>query len=298
MSVAQVPSARKSVRNVGPSVRFTVRDSQGQATEYQNYMQPLPLEGRLFFLSGARASPAEPFRYLRFPADEKGGLDGYMNLRAVLFDDSAYAEIARRFSASALQGERVDPALRARFTDSTQKVLRLFASGGYDAMARFVEKAVPQAERDQAVQTYLRVLEGAAFEAYRLSRQRAGLPDAAPDESSQRFVRDSLNAVSDSFFYGFPVYFQLASYEQVQASGLQLTRSPGRNVVYFGSLLLTVGVFLMFYIRERRAWLLVKPASGDVLFAFSGNRRTLDFEREFARHRDALAALVKESSWN
>jgi cytochrome c biogenesis protein len=94
------------------------------------------------------------------------------------------------------------------------------------------------------------------------------------------------------------VYFQLASYEQVQASGLQLTRSPGRNVVYFGALLLTAGVFLLFYIRERRAWLLVKPATGDVLFAFSGNRRTLDFEREFARHRDALAALVKETSCN
>lgn len=294
MNAAQVSSSRKNVRNVGPSVRFTVRNGQGQAMEFNNYMQPIPVSGRLFYMSGMRGSPAEPFRYLRFPADENGALNGYMNLRAVLFDKTAYPEIARRFADRALQGGKVDPVLRARFTESTEKVLQLFSTGGYDAMARFIEKAVPEAERDQAAQTYLKVLESATFEAYRLSRQRAGLPDVEPSDERLQFVRDSLNAMSDSFFYGFPVYFQPAAYEQVQASGLQLTRSPGRNVVYLGSLLLTVGVFLMFYIRERRLWLQVKPESGEVLFAMSSNRKTLDFEREFERHRDALAAIVKE----
>jgi cytochrome c biogenesis protein len=79
----------------------------------------------------------------------------------------------------------------------------------------------------------------------------------------------------------------------VKASGLQMTRSPGKNVVYTGSLLLVLGVFAMFYIRERRLWLLVKPAAATVLFAISSNRPGIEFEREAARHRDAFAQLTE-----
>jgi len=74
----------------------------------------------------------------------------------------------------------------------------------------------------------------------------------AVNEQTLQFVRDSLNAINDSYAYGGPVYLQLTGYEEVQASGLQLTRSPGKNIVYTGSVLLILGVFAMFYIRERR----------------------------------------------
>jgi cytochrome c biogenesis protein len=43
-------------------------------------------------------------------------------------------------------------------------------------------------------------------------------------------VQDGLNAVSDSFFYGVPVYLKLDTFE-VKARN-QMTRSPGRNIVY------------------------------------------------------------------
>jgi cytochrome c biogenesis protein len=217
-----------------------------------------------------------------------------MNLRAVLFDKGAYPEIARRFAARALPGQGVDATLRARFLDSTEKVLQLFGSGGYDGLARFIEKSVPAADQDKAAQTYLKVLENAAYEAYQISRERAKLPAVQPDDNALRFVRDSLNAVSDSFFYGAPVYFQLAGYAQVQASGFQLTRSPGRNIVYLGSALLVLGVFVMFYVRERRLWLLVKSGRGEVLLAMSSNRKTLDFEREFDQHKQHLTELLKD----
>lgn len=292
MSAVQVMSSSKRVRNVGPSVRFTVRNSQGQAVEYNNYMQPIEVDGRSYFMTGMRGSPAEPFRYLRFPVDEKGEIGGFMDFRAVLLDKSAYPEIAKRFAVRALPAKGVDDTLRARFLDSTEKVLSLFASGGYDALARFIEKSVPAADQDKAAQTYIKVLENAAFEAYQISRERAKLPPAAPDNNALRFVRDSLNAMSDAFFYGSPVYFQLAGYVQVQASGFQLTRSPGRDIVYLGSALLVLGVFVMFYVRERRLWLLVK--SGDVLLAMSSNRKTLDFEREFDQHKQRLTELLKD----
>jgi cytochrome c biogenesis protein len=141
---------------------------------------------------------------------------------------------------------------------------------------------------------YLKVLEGAAFVALQLARSRAGLAAAPPDESTAFFVRDSLNAVSDSFQFGAPVYLQLNRYEEVKASGFQLTRSPGKSIVYTGSLLLVLGVFAMFYIRERRLWLLVKPTPGAVLFAMSTNRPSPEFEREAARHREAVARLSED----
>ncbi len=141
------------------------------------------------------------------------------------------------------------------------------------------------------------MLEGVGFEALRRAHVTAGLPAAAPDEASIQFVRDSLNAVSDSFHFGAPVYLQLNQFEEIKASGFQMTRSPGQNIVYGGSLSLVLGVFAMFYVRERRLWLLVKPAAGAVLFAMSTNRPSPEFEREVAMHREALPQLLKETSW-
>jgi cytochrome c biogenesis protein len=213
-----------------------------------------------------------------------------MRLRATLFDKALYPEIARRFAVSATPNA-ADQALRAKLAESTAKLLEIFARGGFDGLAKFIEGSVAKAEQEKAAEAYFKVLERAGFEAYRLSRERAGQKPAAIDEQTALFVRDSLNAVNDSFYYGSPVYFQLDHYDEVLSSGLQLTRSPGKNIVYAGSVLLILGVFVMFYIRERRIWLLVKP--GEVLFAMSSNRKTLDFENEFEQHRKNLANLLK-----
>lgn len=289
---------RKALRNVGPSFQFKLRDAQGQAHEYHNYMLPLELEGRWFLMSGVRESPNEQFRYLRLPLDADGTLEGHMRLRAALFDPGSRAGIARRFGRSAAGGEGVSDTMRERLAESAERVLQLFVDGGFDAVAEFLGKAVPQAEQEKAAQIYLKVLEGAAFEALQLSREGAKLPPAQLDDTVGAFVRDSLNAISDSFHFGAPVYLQLNRYEEVKASGLQMTRSPGKSIVYGGSLVLVLGVFAMFYVRERRLWLLVKPASGTVLFAISTNRPGVDFEREAARHRVALGELMGHSHDN
>lgn len=284
---------QKDLRNVGPSFQYKIRDAQGQAREYFNYMLPIQLEDRWYLLSGMREAPNEPFRYIRLPLDKQSKVDGFMRLRAMLLDKQAHPEIARRFAGFALQGEKIDPQLASKLVDSTTKVLDVFASGGYEAMAKFIEQGVPAAEQDKAAQTYLKILESAAVSAWQIAQTRAGQP-AAMDDETLRFVRDSLNTVSDLFAYGAPVYLQLAEFEEVMASGLQLTRSPGKNIVYGGSVLLVLGIFFMFYIRERRIWLLVKSRAGTVLLAMSTNRKTMDFEQEFSRHKTHLAALLKE----
>lgn len=288
---------RKRVHNVGPSYQYKIRDAQGQAREYHNYMQPLTIDGSRYLVSGVRSAPNEPFRYLRFPVDENDGVAGVMRLRATLFDPALYPQIARRFTDAAMREGAGNEALRAKLTQSTVKIVDLFAHGGFDALAKFIESSVPKAEQEKAAGTYLKVLEHTGLEAYQMSRERAGLKPAPVNAQTLQFVRDGLNALNDSYAYGAPVYLQLTGYEEVQASGLQLTRSPGKNMVYTGSVLLILGIFAMFYIRERRIWLLLKPEQpgqpGEVLFAMSSNRKTLDFENEFNRHKQNLAGLLK-----
>jgi cytochrome c biogenesis protein len=293
LKTGSAKSTKKDLRNVGPSFQYKIRDAQGQAREYFNYMLPILLDDRWYLLSGMREAPNEPFRYVRFPLDGQNRIDGFMRLRAMLMDKQAHPEIAHQFADFALQGERISASMKDKLVASTVKVLDIFAAGGYDALAKFIEKSVPSAEQEKAAQTYLKVLESAAVSAWRITQAKAGQP-AVMDDNTLRFVRDSLNTTSDLFSYGAPAYLQLSQFDEVLASGLQLTRSPGKNIVYGGSALLVLGVFFMFYVRERRIWLLVKRQAGTVLFAMSTNRKTMDFEKEFARHKEQLARLLKE----
>ncbi|MDA8092988.1 MAG: cytochrome c biogenesis protein ResB [Betaproteobacteria bacterium] len=283
--------AAKPLTNVGPSFEYKLRDAQGQAREYDNYMRPVVLDGRPFLLSGVRSSPSQPFTYLRFPVDSQGSIQSFMALRAVLFDPALYPAIAKRVVAITASTQPVTPSQRAQLIASTQRVLKLFSAHGYDAVAQFINRTVPKANQGQAAHGFFETLQWAAFEAYQLARERAGKPDAPADDAHVQFVQDSLDAIADSFYYGAPVYLQLTHFHQVQASGFQVTRSPGKYFVFGGSALLVLGIFAMFFIRERRIWLLAKE--GELLFAMSGNRRTLDFEREFARHRERIAALLR-----
>ncbi|MGN6702078.1 MAG: cytochrome c biogenesis protein ResB, partial [Burkholderiaceae bacterium] len=96
---------------------------------------------------------------------------------------------------------------------------------------------------------------------------------------------------SDAFFYNAPVYLRLNDFTEIKASVLQVTRSPGKKVVYLGCLLLVLGVFSMLYIRERRLWIWLRPESdggSHALMAMSAQRRTLDLDKEFAALRDEL----------
>jgi cytochrome c biogenesis protein len=257
-------------------------------------MQPLQLDGRFYFVSGMRATQQEDFKYLRIPADDELSIEGFMRLRAMLFDKQAYPEIARRLTAQSLNkpGEQ---EIRENFERSVIRLLELFSQGGYTAIAEEIEKSIPQAEREKAAQTYIKILHAAAFEAYKLSREQAGKA-LALDASTETFMQDSLNAISDLFFYESPFYLQLASFEHREASGLQLTRSPGKNLVYSGSLLLVLGIFAMIYIRERRIWLLIKPNERKVLFAMSANRKNRDFDIEFGKYSEQLRQTLESGN--
>jgi cytochrome c biogenesis protein len=91
----------------------------------------------------------------------------------------------------------------------------------------------------------------------------------------------------------------LKSFNHVQASVFQVSRTPGKLIVYVGCLFLVLGVFTMFYVRDRRIWVWLRPAEQSdgtrVLAAMTSQKRTLDFNREFDRFKAALSKLSQVS---
>jgi cytochrome c biogenesis protein len=293
-----------NLHNVGPSIQYKIRGRDGQARQFNNYMLPLEIDGESVFLAGVRTDEADPFRYLRIPADANGSIKDWMLLRAALADPQMRAAASQSFAARA--ADPANPELRVHLEESAERVMNLFAgatpvngadgkplpgtTGGFAAVAAFIDHSVPRAEQPKAADLLLRMLEGSVWDLWQISRQKAGEPALPQGEDGTRFVRLSINALSDSFFYGAPVFLQLDSFQQVQASVFQLARAPGKKIVYLGSLLLVIGIFSMFFVRERRVWFWVKEtaAGTGVLMAMSTARRTLDFEKEFADLRRAV----------
>ncbi|MEJ7807267.1 MAG: cytochrome c biogenesis protein ResB [Telluria sp.] len=278
----------KNLKNVGPSVQYKLRDKTGQAREYQNYMQPVTIDGDQVFLAGMRVNPNDAFSYLRIPADDAHSVKEWMRMRAALADPALRAAAAARYVQRVMPAAQdgAAAALAAQLQESAAKSLAIFAGqgtpGGYAGVARFLEK-IPAAEQKKAADIFMKILNGSMWELWQAAREQAGLPPATPDDAHGRFLQLATNALSDSFFYGAPVYLQLDDFVHVQASVLQVTRSPGKFVVYLGSLFLVLGVFAMFYIRERRVWVWLRDdaAGAHALMAMSTQRKTLDFENEF-----------------
>lgn len=304
---------KKELRNVGPSITYRLRDAAGQAREFHNYMVPVQMDGVSVFLAGVRDNTSDSFRYLRIPADDQGKLDGWLRLRQALDDAALRDKAARRYAQMAAPADKPDAAGDLVLT--TRRALGLFAGvenaakpgpggppapavGGLQALANFMETAVPEAERARVSDVLIRILNGALFELLNLSREQAGLAPLPPTPDSERFLTLAITSLSDSFFYPAPMMFQLSDFTQVQASVFQVARAPGKTLVYLGAVSLIVGVFMMLYVRDRRLWVWLQDVPEDagrtrVSTALSSTRRTLDGDAEFDRLR---AALLKENT--
>ena len=303
LGAANKTVTNKELRNVGPSVSYKLRDPAGQAREYNNYMLPVDMgDGVAVYLMGVRDTPADSYRYLRLPVDDQGGLDGFVRLRLALMDASLRNEAVRRYSASATDPSR--PELASQLSASAARALALFAGaaepgkdavvkGGLQAISDFMEVNVPEAERARAGDVLVRILSGTLFELAQITRESNGLKPLSPDEKTQAFMNHAVLALSDAQLYPAPVAFELKDFTQVQASVFQVTRSPGRNVVYLGCALLILGVFAMLYVRERRVWVWLAPEgeATRATLALSSNRKTMDTDREFSLLKDKLMGL-------
>jgi cytochrome c biogenesis protein len=294
----------KELRNVGPSVSYKLRDAAGQAREFNNYMLPVDMgDGVPVYLMGMRDTPADSFRYLRIPVDDQGGIDGFVRLRLALMDPAMREQAVHRYAVNATDASR--PELASQLAVSASRALALFAGagqtgkdgatrGGLQAISEFMEANVPEAERGRAGEVLVRILSGTLFELAQMTREQAGLKPLVPDEKTLGFMNQAVLALSDAHLYPAPVAFQLKDFTQVQASVFQVTRSPGRKVVYLGCALLILGVFAMLYVRERRVWVWLAPQDDATraTIALSSNRKTMDTDREFAVLKEKLMGLT------
>lgn len=278
----------KHFRNTGPSITFKLRDNAGQAHEYINYMLPLQRDGAWFFATGERSSMEQPYRWLMIPADPSGKLDSFMALREVLLSPETRATIVEKAIAN------VDNAVRPQFKLAVENLLKQFSSGGYIAINDYIQKTVADAEQAKTGELMYQILYSTVNLALDEALKQKNLPTIANGETRNSFILNSLDAYTSLTLFQSPVLLQLSGYKQVNMSGLQMTKSPGTGLVYLGSLLLVLGTIFMFYIREKRAWVLFEQ--GKIRFAMSSARNERELEHIFPQYTADLNQLAHDLS--
>lgn len=283
-------------RNIGPSVTFKLRDATGQAKEYQNYMNPVEIKGQFYYISGVRDTPNEPFRYLHIPLDAQGGMGRFNRFLANIQNPELVRQIATATTQSTLQqSELANAKLEGQIVDSMVRLTGIFASNGSEGIMQEIGQRFPKEQQAGASEAFMKVLNAALRGVYTETLKQEGINETGAQEWA--FFDDSLLAIDKIKAYGSPWFVQLTGFEHVEASGLQITRSPGKDVVYLGSLMLTLGVFLLFYVSHRRIWVWIRPqedSGSEVVLAGSSNRNQPEFERYFNKLQHAFRQVMTQ----
>lgn len=275
----------KRFTNIGPSIVYRLRDSAGQAVEFKNYMYPVKQDEDYFLMTGTRSGLEQQYRWLRLPMDKQNRIDSFMMLRERLASEKERERIVRM----AVSGTPEET--REAFSQAVHNTLSLFARGGYLALNEFLVSSVPEPDRQKMQEYFYQILFAVANNilAEIDIETQAGAWD---NDFRTRFIITALDAYTGLTEYPSPVLLQLDGFKEVRSSGLQMTKSPGASLVYLGSILLVLGTIFMFYIREKRAWLLF-DADG-IRFAMSSSRNERDLQKEFPQHKQHLEQLAKD----
>ena len=282
------------LRNFGPSFGFKLREDTGEALEYLNYMLPVERDGREFYLSGVRSSPAEDFGYLYIPVDDEGGLEAFNHFLIQLRDNELIEKLASEMASETLMVmENQNEGLKQSLHESLTTLVTMFVRGGFIEVNDFIETVLPEAERDTLGPAYLSMLREMLARIYFSDFEDTELVE----DSQLLFLQDAVDAVGSLSRYGAPVFFLLTDYVHVEASGLQVARSPGKPIVYLGCALLIAGVFLLFYLPQRRFWMIVKNKESNsmILLAGMSNRNPKEFDAFFEKTAQTLRQVSGNS---
>lgn len=278
------PSGEKKFVNLGPSFQYKLRRPDGTANEYLTYMQPILQEGRWFYLSGMRSKVSEPFVYWFMPADTEKGLGRFMHFYRSLLNQEALSAIALETAGSTESGKQSSGKERQAVADFMLGLAQRFVEGGYQKISASIEQSVEAAKRQEVTEVYVAVLQRLLKNVYLHVLREEGIDtNQALSGVDTQFFIDAVEAINLAHFYDAPVFLALENFKHIEATGLQITRSPGKWLVFPGCLLLVLGVFCMFYLPQRRLWLLVEAsAEGSILLlAGSALRNRYDFDKEF-----------------
>ncbi|THJ35738.1 cytochrome c biogenesis protein ResB [Lampropedia aestuarii] len=292
------------LRNVGPSVDYLLRDPAGQTQQFRNFMQPVDVgDGVPVYLLGMRGQQGQEFAYWRVPQDAQGSMQTFVEvLHAINEPARLQAAIDSYAAASAKAGtadvqqqtQQFAAHIMAIFLGQGAQTLAQTADAlepvpvGLAAVQAFIEQQFSAAQQSQASEAVTRILQGIVWALIEQQLALQGWPALdAGDASAQAFAQQTLVALDQAFYYPVPLTFILTGFEQVQASVFEVSKAPGRLLVYSGALALIVGVFAMLFIRERRLWIWLGHSGTEqapqnvVLMALSSNRKTIDAEQEF-----------------
>jgi len=282
----------KKFKNSGPSVQFKMRNELGEAREFLNYMLPVERDGVLFYLSGMRASPADEFRYLYIPVDDAGGIDRFMRYLQALSNKEFVRDIV---SKQGLASSPLPLKESAELNDAMAILAGLFVEKGMEGVIAQLDKNVPPEKREEVSKLYVRVLQQLLAAVYVEVLSEEGIDvSLGIDEKRAEFFDAAAAAIGAIGRYGSPVYLQLTDFTHHQASGLQIAKAPGKNLVYPGCALLILGVFLMFYAPQRRLWVWLESSELGVKVVLAGHasKNKMDFAKEYQQLRDQFKRVL------
>ena len=303
------PDGSRENTNFGPSVTFRLRDATGQAIEYENYFQPVEFDGTRYFLSGVTPEVGARQQFLFIPADRNGSLETFMAFYGTLKDREEITRIAADLVAQTPQGAQ-DAAAQSAAARSIADMVETFVEQGFSALRGQVDRQL--AERDlspqtveQARESSFRVVQSVLMRAFMETLQAQGVEEFT--ERDAEFFEKALEVVTVIPNYGSPIFVAPTSFNHIQSTGLQITRSPGMFWVYLGSLMLTAGIFMLFYIHYRRLWVLIKPVGVNddgrpthhrVVVAGTDARKNIDFDQAFAQFSGELVRQTGSKDQN
>ncbi len=254
-------------QNIGPSVVYKFRNASGQAVEYQTYQNPIPENEKFFFMSGVREDLQSELKFLRIPADSDLSLQGYQTFLKNIRSEELLLKNINILADQASSLNSVEA--RENFKKNTQDIFNVYLKSGYSGLARMIEDTVALENQESVADSYIKII---YFLAESMNQQLIINNTVEND-----FFQDALNAYSDSFFYGDSPFLILNEYEKIYASGMQLTKDPGKIWVYIGSLFLVIGIFCMIYVQEVRLWL-IRKSPRKYAVAMASNREHIDFD--------------------
>ena len=254
-------------QNIGPSVVYKFRNASGQAVEYQTYQNPISENEKFFFMSGVREDLQSELKFLRIPADSDLSLQGYQTFLKNIRSEELLLKNINILADQASSLNSVEA--RENFKKNTQDIFNVYLKSGYSGLARMIEDTVALENQESVADSYIKII---YFLAESMNQQLITNNTVEND-----FFQDALNAYSDSFFYGDSPFLILNEYEKIYASGMQLTKDPGKIWVYIGSLFLVIGIFCMIYVQEVRLWL-IRKSPRKYAVAMASNREHIDFD--------------------
>ena len=254
-------------QNIGPSVVYKFRNSSGQAVEYQTYQNPIPENEKFFFMSGVREDLQSELKFLRIPADNDLSLQGYQTFLKNIRSEELLLKNINKLADQASSLNSVEA--KDNFKKNTQDIFNVYLKSGYSGLANMIEDSVAVENQESVADSYIKII---YFLAESMNQELITNNLVEND-----FFQDALNAYSDSFFYGDSPFLILNKYQKIYASGMQLTKDPGKIWVYIGSLFLVIGIFCMIYVQEIRLWL-IKKSPRKFAVAMTSNREHIDFD--------------------